>query len=301
MRIARFLIFPLILVLLVCTVAWLTPLPAQPSPQSLNLTFTTIDVPGAGYTGVFGINTAGDIVGNYGTNASVDSHGFKYSDGTFSYYDYPSEPETVGTGINDSGLIVGYGTAGTTAVGFSYDGVSFTTIKDGNSSATYAGGINNAGEIVGGAGSTGAIKGFALLGGRFKTLKVPGLNSAVEGTGVNKFGSIVGIVSDVTANEHGFLCRGNTCQTFDFPGATTTFAYGINDAGLIVGWYASTACPTCGFVSKNGKYFSFSYPGAIATCATGISRSGEIVGQYELSDFTFHGFVTNPIANLDFP
>jgi len=300
MRMARIFLFLAIVTLLACTVAWLSPLPAQPSPQTLNLTFTTIDVPGAGYTEVFGVNSNGDMVGNYGTNTNIDSHGFKYSNGTFSYYDYPGEPETVGTGINDSGLIVGYGTAGATAVGFSYDGTSFTTIKDGNSSATYAGGVNNAGEIVGGAGSIGATKGFALLGVRFKTLKVPGLNLAVEGTGVNKFGTIVGVVSDATANEHGFLCRGNACQTLDFPGATRTEALGINDAGIVVGYYFSSNC-LCSFAWKNGKFFSFSNPGIAFTGAAGINNLGQVVGAYT-SDFqTWHGFVTNPITAADFP
>ena len=129
MRMARIFLFLAIVTLLACTVAWLSPLPAQPSPQTLNLTFTTIDVPGAGYTEVFGVNSNGDMVGNYGTNTNIDSHGFKYSNGVFSYFDYPGEPETIGTGINDSGSIVGHGTSGLFAVGFSFDGANLQPLR----------------------------------------------------------------------------------------------------------------------------------------------------------------------------
>src|SRR2546430_9370985 len=94
------------LVLLVFSVGLLH---AQTPPDiTAQLTFTTIDVPGAGYTGVFGINSAGDMVGNFGQDTNVDSHGFLYSNGTFTYFDYPGQTFTVPGGINDSGLIVGY-------------------------------------------------------------------------------------------------------------------------------------------------------------------------------------------------
>lgn len=294
MRLVRILTLSLIPVLLLCTVAWLSPLPAQESPQTLNLTFTTIDVPGALYTVPWAINTSGDIVGNYGQ--FTDSHGFLYSNGTFTYFDYPGETVTVPTDINDSGLIVGYAGSGN-VFGFLYDGANFTTFTDGGNSATFSRGINNAGEIVGGAGSIYATTGFALLGGRFKALNVPGVNVYVEGSKVNNLGTIVGFTS---GESHGFLCRRGTCQTFDFPGATQTTALGINDAGLIVGWYGSPACLECGFVSKNGRYLSFSYPGAAGTTAGGINASGQIVGQYTFDYSTWHGYVTNPITDADF-
>ena len=44
--------------------------------SQLDLTLTPIDVPGAVFTIAWGINSAGDIVGNYGQSTSNDSHGF---------------------------------------------------------------------------------------------------------------------------------------------------------------------------------------------------------------------------------
>src|SRR6185369_1578713 len=102
----------------------LPPLNAQTAIGTSNITFTTIDVPGAGYTGIWGINKNGEMVGNYGQDTNGASHGFLYSNGTFTYFDYPGETVTVPHGINDSGLIVG-STGSNPVYGFLYNGASF--------------------------------------------------------------------------------------------------------------------------------------------------------------------------------
>jgi hypothetical protein len=134
---------------------------SQPKVSTLNLTFTTIDVPGAVFTGIWGINSNGDMVGNYGQNIETESHGFLYRNGTFTYFDYPGESKTAPMGINDAGLIVDYA-GDLSVVGFLYDGTNFTTIKHGTDSATFALGINNANLVVGGFGTVGATRGFEL-------------------------------------------------------------------------------------------------------------------------------------------
>src|SRR5437773_12498902 len=75
---------------------------------SAQLTYTSIDVPGAGYTSVQGINTAGDMVGYYGNTSNGPFHGFLLRGGNFTFFDYPGAGSTVASKINDSGLIVGY-------------------------------------------------------------------------------------------------------------------------------------------------------------------------------------------------
>src|SRR5437763_17061081 len=78
-------------------------------------TYTTLDDPSANNnTQAFGINASGQIVGQY-TDASNHTHGFLYSNGTYTTLDDPSASATGGTfalGINDLGQIVGvYGDA----------------------------------------------------------------------------------------------------------------------------------------------------------------------------------------------
>jgi hypothetical protein len=258
-----------------------------------NVTFTTIDVPGANYTGVWGINSVGDMVGNYGQDTSQDSHGFLYSNGAFTFFDYPGQVVTLPRGINDFGIIAGE--AGqNTVVGFTYDGTSFTTVKHGSDSATFVDGINNNGDLVGGTGSIYATKGFDLTGGKFKRLSPPGNFIYIYGTGINNFGEIVGY-----DDNGGFIFKNGRFQTVVFPGASQTDVLGVNDKGAIVGWYITGGVCTCAFVQKNGKFFSFSYPGAAATTAAGINSAGQVVGQYTFDYQAWHGYITNPIAALE--
>src|SRR5437773_7801606 len=95
------------------------------------LTFTTIDVPGAATTSIGGINSSGDVGGSYSTTTNGPAHAFLLKGGNFTFFDYPGAPSTFATGINDSGLIVGFTSGGTRELGFTYDGTTFTPIRAG--------------------------------------------------------------------------------------------------------------------------------------------------------------------------
>jgi probable HAF family extracellular repeat protein len=269
---------------------------AQSKVKTINVTFTTIDVPGAGYTAVLGINSAGDMVGDYGQDVNTDAHGFEYGNGIFTYFDYPNDQNhTIPLGLNDSGLIVGY--AGENPIfGFLYDGTNFTTLQDGQDSATSARGINNSEIVVGGAGTIYGTTGFGMLNGRYRKLKVPGTHVYVYGEGINNYGEIVGV-----ADQSGFICQHLICTITNIPGASETQIFGVSDSGTMVGWYFdSQNCPGCAFAMKNGRFVSFSFPGAAFTEAYGINKSGQIVGAYTFDYQAYHGFVTNPITDSDF-
>jgi hypothetical protein len=60
-------------------------------------TYTQFDVPGAIYTFVAGIDSAGDVVGQY-EDASGNFHGFFFSGSTYTTVDYPGV--TSGTFLN---------------------------------------------------------------------------------------------------------------------------------------------------------------------------------------------------------
>ncbi len=267
----------------------------QSKVDTLNLTFTTIDVPGAVVTNVLGINTAGDVVGNYETSTNGPSHGFLYSAGNFSLFDYPGASSTLAFGINDSGLISGtaYIKNGTAAVSFLYDGTSFTTLQAKGDTATLARGINNAGVVVGGDGLTlSGTKGFALIGSQFKNISPPGTYVYIFADAINNLNQVVG-----TDDSGSFSYSKGKFKSISFPGASQTLAWGINDNEMISGWYV-ICTPNCehGFLLVKGKYMSFDYPGAMGTFANGINASGQIVGSYTPDEQTFHGFISSPVA-----
>src|SRR5438105_11076391 len=112
-------------------------------------TYTQLDVPGSIQTYIFGVNGAGDIVGQY-EDTSNNFHGFLLSGGVYTTIDYPGTQSTSANGINDVGQIVG--STFPLNVGFLYDvnSQTFTQIKyPANGSITVAFGINNGGTIVG--------------------------------------------------------------------------------------------------------------------------------------------------------
>ncbi|HZQ67823.1 MAG TPA: hypothetical protein VFA68_04825 [Terriglobales bacterium] len=270
----------------------------QTSVGQLNLTFTTIDVPGALYTNVSGINKAGDLVGSYGQNTSNDSHGFVYSNGVFKFFDYPGQTVTVPTSINDFGRIVGFFVQNP-IIGFLFDGNTFTSLQDGTDSATFCEGINNAGVMVGGAGTIYTTTGFELRRGVYLPINFPGEYLYGVANGINNLGQVVGYTISGTY-QNGFILTNGKFRNINFPGALETDALGINDKGVVVGWYNPSSQSDYAFILINGRYISFSYPGAVATFATGINTSGQIVGQYTFDYSTYHGFVTNPL-NFDKP
>ena len=276
---------------------------AQSKPETLNLTFTTIDVPGAMNTVVTAINTSGEMVG-YWYNPGPKATGFLLSGGNFTFFEYPGSGTTEPFGINDSGLISGtaFLFQNTASVGFIYDGTTFTTIRVPARQHTVVYGVNDAGAIVGGDGGASANQAFELAGSRFRNVTPPpgGWITAVA-TRINNSNEIVGLTTAAATN--GFAFKQGKFQTVTFPGSgtLTTTAWGVNDSGIIVGTYSGCSpCTFHGFVLMNGRYLSIDYPGAEATYIDGINNAGQLVGSYTFDQQTFHGFVTTPVITPAF-
>ena len=271
---------------------------AAQSIKTVKPTFTTVDVPGAVVTGLYGINSAGDLVGYYANSPSASKHAFLLQNGVFTFFDYPGASSTIAYGINDDGLIAGSAefNGGSSSVGFVYDGTTFTPIVASKQSATYVFGINNAGNTVGSAGGA-DTNAFELQNGRLKFIRFPGTYFVANATGINSFGQVVGWTTDGVNTQAYEYSRGKFLQ-IAVPGAVMTEAVGINDKAIIVGWYDVTGPADYGFAFSGGQYTAFRYPGA-QTFAAGINISGQVVGQYTFDFQTWHGYVTAPISQPD--
>ena len=113
-------------------------------------TYTTLNDPlGTKGTQAYGINDAGQIVGDY-IDSNGTEHGFLYSGGTYTTIDRPRATNgTEALGINDAGQIAGYYVDSSSAVhGFLYSGGTYTTF-DVSPGFSILAGINNAGQLVG--------------------------------------------------------------------------------------------------------------------------------------------------------
>src|SRR6266498_4724549 len=93
---------------------------------AIALTFNTIDPPCSTFTFPFGINSQGDIVGNYVANGS--SHGFLLHESNFSSIDFPGSTDTFARRISPQGDIVGFYAAGGITHGYLLHEGAFTTI-----------------------------------------------------------------------------------------------------------------------------------------------------------------------------
>jgi uncharacterized membrane protein len=117
-----------------------------------NGNFTHLDYPGARDTIPFGINSQGDIVGNWDTTQSSTGHGFVFSRGRMISFDAPNaNPDgTAANGINDSGEVVGaYVGHDGHFHAFLREGSTFITLDCPGALDTIAWGINSAGQIAG--------------------------------------------------------------------------------------------------------------------------------------------------------
>jgi probable HAF family extracellular repeat protein len=242
----------------------------------------------------FGINDAGQIVGNYITasrKAMAIEQGFLFSGSTYTNLQVPvpgySYDQTWASGINNSGQIVGYyqpSQFSSAYSGFVLNQGAYTTLTVPGRSSTQAIGINNLGQIIGNADG----HAFLYSGGNYTTLNVSG-----QVTGINDAGQIVG-----TNGTHGFLLSGGSLTTLNVPGAYSTAATGINNLGQIVGYYQTSANSlTQSFLLSNGAYTTLNVPNLVltSTFAEGINDRGDIVGYVTTGTGFDFGFLANSV------
>lgn len=272
-----------------------------------------VDVSGAKSTTASGINSRGDIVGQF-RDAGNLTHGFliDHRSGQARTIDVPGSTRTQANGINPQGDIVGRFDDADGAHGFLLSQGRFTTIQYPGSTFTAALGINARGEIVGRymVGTVG--HGFTLIDGVYAIVDVPG----ASGTDVLGFnGTNVFTIDDssdvsgfyITADgiTHGFISNGSGSVTVDWPGALLTGVRGIRQGGhLAMGNFSTDSKLVLFhvFLYENGPLTQFDYPAAATTEMFGINPRGDFVGQYNTDGGSlFHGYVCRSVVDGVFP
>ena len=184
--------------------------------------------------------------------------------GVLTTLDFPGASDTLATGINDSGTVVGYwdlvDSNGNLLIshGYTWSNGTFTQLDFPGAGDTYIFGVNNRGDIVGewdtGVAST-TGHGFVLSKGQFISFDVPFAGATItQANDINAKGSIVGEWLDASGGIHGFLVEGAKFTSIDYPGAAITSVWGINSAGQIVGNHFDTVNSTSrGYIAQPGK------------------------------------------------
>jgi uncharacterized membrane protein len=278
--------------------------PAWPARASAQ--FRTVDVPGAAWTAVNGVNNKGTIVGTW-VSSPGGPFGFGYIEQPGAQpatFNFPATSDvTASSGVNDVGTAVG---AYLDSSGVPHGWVrsphgNFTQLDDPSGvGGTSLFEINDAGVIVGGyTDGSGAGHGFVYDHGTFTTLDFPGaLGTAL--TGVNNSGAIVGGYTDALGVNHGFLYRHGAFTTIDAPDAGTAPGQGtpglsISSSGVIDGFVINdSGGGFFGWLLSKGQFSSFDEPDAPLgqSVPLNISSNGRYVpGEYFDTSGVLHGYV----------
>jgi hypothetical protein len=227
---------------------------------------------------VFGINSAGNVVGGNNTTAFYLPNG-----GTVQAI--PVAGAINAFGINDHGNIVGQFTQGDLTPGFFLNSITSTGFTQINSPLGLAQDVVN----VQGANNNGLIVGFYL-----------GNDGNVHGFNYN------GPTAPNTSVNVTAIPDPHIPSVAGEPNATFVFSQmlGVNDNGLIVGYYGDSTLSQHGyfFNPRTGSYTflddpaeAFNMNGVEVTQITGISNGGEISGFYSDANGIFHSFIAQPV------
>jgi hypothetical protein len=262
--------------------------------------YIPVDFPGALSTQAFGIDSRGDVVGQYsvstpGGPVPLVYRGFvRFSNGTYRTLDDPANhAQGSANGISDSGVVVGtYSNAGFKS--FVFSGNQFNTFGvDGYE--TLLAGISSDNQMVGTL--TPQSVGFyrSATGAISKLPVIAGEN--IQPAAVNLQGVIVGsYYTQIGTQKEGFILPpGGTAKTVVYPGSTNTWLTGINNQGTIAGYASLLTGNSEGFVMRDASLEVLSFPGSSQTRTGGINRSGVVVGTYFDAMNMAHGFIATPL------
>jgi probable HAF family extracellular repeat protein len=270
--------------------------------------FTTLDVPGSTQTTAYGINSAGQVVGDY-LDARGFRHGFLLTNGSYTTLDVQGPGYTQALGLNNVGQIVGsYIDSLGVQHGFLLSGGIYTLLDvprswGGTLSGPFgimASGINDRAQIVGSYMFTTNLRppmnasgAFLLSGGVYTEISEPNAPGGSAATGINNASHIVG-----GGGAGSFILSNGTYMPLAVPDPYNTLARGINDADDIVGTYQDGTDHVRGFLLSDGILTFIEVPGAATTEINGINNAGDLVGSYVDARGVTHAFEATPVPEL---
>ena len=209
-----------------------------------------------------GIDSAGDVVGNSGTNAGTTNAFLYPAGGTMIDLATLGGSSSYATGISANGqYIVGYsGTSANQNHAFLYSTASQSMSDLGTlgGSASYALAVNNSGHVV-------------------------GYSTTVS-----------------SSDSHAFLYNGTTMEDLGDPNNLGSYATAINSSDIVVGYYAVAGGGTLAFVDSGGTLAALNSlltanSGWNLEAATGINDSGDIVGYGTNPNGQIEAFELTPV------
>ncbi len=266
-----------------------------------------------GEVGTFGVtarpldmNDHGAIVGSAiiadcgESSCSFTSHAFLWtqSDGMIDLGDL-GLPTTEATGINDHGVVVGWGWGCGTRTYHAFVWTEAGGMECLLPEESYAYGVNDGGDVVGMYRVGNIFHGF-LWSARAGLVDLGSLGGYLtQPQDVAGAGIVVGSYEDSRGTEHAFVWTADAgfSELPPLAGATAAEAYAVNEEGYVVGWSGVDrwAKHPVAWVPQGDGTYRVREIGSLGGCcgvAYDINDFGQIVGGSTTSDGTTHAFLT---------
>jgi len=265
---------------------------------------------------LLGINSHGRIAGYFGSGAQGHKNkGYTivppYKQRNYRTENFPGSAQTQVTGLNDTGITVGFysrtnkaNPAANANFGFyaihgaHFRSVNFPTTNNSSPPVNQLLGVNDHGIAVGfytdSAGNAHGYK-YAIATGHFSTVTVPGATS-VTAAAINNKGGVAGFFTDSHGTVRAFLIRpSGTLIILARAGAGMTQAFGLNDNGEVVGAYtAGTASHGFTWTIQHGFRTVDDPKGIGTTLINGVNDAGDLVGFYTDGKGNTDGMLATP-------
>lgn len=264
---------------------------------SVNLYYSVTDLGnlGGGYSTAYGINYAGQVVGNSSTS-SGKQHAFFWENGMMTDLGTLGGDTSGALDINSKGQVSGYAyNRRGERHGFLWSNGIMADLGSLGGDDIIAYGINDMGQIIGySSTSAGTLRGF-LWKNRIMT-DIGSLNDQLDDTtqaiDINNEGQVVGSSDSQDGPYHAFRWSEGTMTDLGTLGGNFSQAYAINKAGDVVGWAqftkSSTAWHAFLWSNANGTMTDLgTLTGGIneESIATDINNAGRVIG-YTLTNET---------------
>jgi probable HAF family extracellular repeat protein len=252
------------------------------------LSYTITDLGTLGnYSGAFGLNASGQVVGESNVTTSGPTRGFLYSDGQMSDLGTLGGFNSDAFAINDSAQVVGYADDAVTGYphAFLYSDGQMQDLGNLGGISSVGLAINADGKVVGDSCLPDSSDYHAVLycDGQITDLGTLGGNIS-KAQGINNAGQVVGY-SDVIQgirSTHAFIWQDGIMTDLGTSGYPFSFASAINDAGQVVGYAGSDLGSDYyyhAFLWQDGTMIDLGTLGTTYLCfAQGINDAGQIVG-----------------------
>ena len=292
----------------------------QAASRHVSYSFQTLDNDSdLTFNQLLGVNSDGVIAGYFGSGAQGHPNmGYLLGQGEYRSENFPGSVQTQVTGLNDTGVTVGFWSGMNNANmtndnfgfyatnGSDYHSVSFPTMDNASPAVNQLLGVNDHDVAVGfytdAKGNNHGYE-YSISGNRFSRVLDPGdPGASLTAAAINNHGDVAGFYTDPAGKTDAFLkTAAGQFTTLAFPGASATNAFGVNDDDEVVGTYTDgtgNSATTHGFTwTPGGGFATVDDPHGIgATTINGVNDRGDLVGFYTDAKGNTDGFEGTPVT-----